>query len=332
MLQGCYFLKQGSYLLRYTGRAVDNQELLLDSKTPESTRNFLRRVNDISDFALKELGLENNRNYSRYVKIDRDFLACVVSATKKYSFEPYCWSYPLVGDMPYKGFYEKDDALKEAARLEKRGYDVWVREVDAFSTLGYLTDPLYSYMENYSAYRIANLIIHEQAHATLFLKGQGDFNESFATFVGDTGAKHYIADRYGAGSREYTTIFAREADRETFLKELEKLKNRLHDLYLRQPADMEERKRAELEEFKEQMREHYDTLYRTNAYRGVPDLPINNAFLSLYSLYNNNIELFEEIYRLYDGNLRRCISAIKNAAQGSKNGYNEIRKLLDSKG
>jgi predicted aminopeptidase len=86
--------------------------------------------------------------------------------------------------MPYQGFYERNDAEAEAKRLKALGYDVIVRKVDNFSTLGFFKDPVYSFLTSYSPGEIANLIIHEQAHATLFVKGQSDFNEEFATFVG----------------------------------------------------------------------------------------------------------------------------------------------------
>lgn len=326
MLQGCYLLKQGSYLLRYTGKATDNRKILEASGTPASTRRFLERVEDISAYAVNELGLEKNKNYSRYVEIDRDFLAYVVSAAGEHCLEPYLWNFPLVGKVPYKGFYEKEDALKEASRIKDKGYDVWIRKVDAFSTLGYLTDPLYSYMEEYPIYNLANLIIHEQAHATLFLKGQGDFNENFATFVGDTGAKLYVADRFGENSEEYRMIFLREEDRNTFKEELHILRRNLSELYEESPEDMDDKKAALFYEFKEHIKNDYSGLFKTDIYKHVPELPMNNAFISLYSLYNAHTGIFEEIYEKCDRDLRKTIHTVREAVEGAKDGYVAMRQ------
>lgn len=330
LLQGCYLLKQGSYLLRYTRMAVDNQELIQSRQTPEATRAFLLQTEDISAYARETLGLERNKNYSRYADIGRAFLAWVVSGTEEYSFTPYQWSYPLIGKAPYKGFYEEADARKEAEKLQKKGYDVWVRKVGAFSTLGYLTDPLYSYMRDYPAYRIANLIIHEQAHATLYLKGQGHFNESFATFVGDTGAKNYIAQRFGFASEEYTSIFTAEADGETFRREIEKLRSDLEGVYRHPSPDMEERKINRINAFKSYIQDEYDSLFRTEAYRRIGELPINNAYLSLYGLYNTDLHLFEEVHERYGGDLRKTVEAIKTAAAGTEDGFAALRELLNT--
>ncbi|MBN2049842.1 MAG: aminopeptidase [Spirochaetales bacterium] len=330
--QGCYLLKQGFYLFRYTFKAEDNRTLLADSDTPESTRAFLQRVEDITAFAQEALGLLDNKNYSKYVRVDQDFLAWVVSATEEFSFQPYLWSYPLVGKMPYQGFYEEKDAVKEAHRLKKKGYDVWVRKVEAFSTLGYLTDPLYSYMEDYSVYSLANLLIHEQAHATLFLKGQGEFNESFATFVGDLGAKLYIARTYGTDSQEYTSIFINEHDRAVFLEQLGTLKSALEDLYTRRPPQMKEAKQAEIEAFKQRFRSSYRNLFIGEGYTRVPDIPMNNAFISLYALYHSDTDLFYRVYEQFHGDLKTCIQTLVEAAAGSKDGFEEVKNLLQPRG
>ena len=128
---------------------------------------------------------------------------------------------PFHGQAPYKGFYERPDALAEAARLKKEGYDVIVRKVDAFSTLGFTKDPVYSFMKKYSPYELASTIIHEQTHATLWVKGQTDFNEELADFVGETGALEWIAARFGAPSEEYRSAVDEKADSETVYRAAE---------------------------------------------------------------------------------------------------------------
>ena len=328
LFQSCYLLKQGSYLFRYNRQAVDNRLLLDAPETPESTREFLRLVEDISAFAEKELGLEKNDNYSRFVETNQDFLAWVVSGTKENSFAPYLWGFPLVGKVPYKGFYEKEDAIKEAERLKSRHCDVWIRKVDAFSTLGYLKDPLYSYMKDYSIYAVANLIIHEQTHATIFLKGQGEFNEGLATFVGDMGAKMYVSRRFGPESEEYLSILDREKDRLKFHSDLNGLRDRLEKYYSEEHEDMKSGKEKIISGFQYEFRKNYDDHYRTASFKKIGELPINNAFISLYSLYNDNLDIFRIFHEKHGSDLRITLKLIRETVTGSKDAYGEIKNEI----
>ena len=208
LVSGCasqvgYLAKQGSYLLRYSVGTRSIDSLIADSSTAADVRAFAVKVREIRGFAAESLGLRSNGNYTRYRQIDRDHLVDVVSACDAESFTAYLWSYPLLGKLPYKGFYERSDADAEAARLRGQGYDVIVRPVDAFSTLGFTKDPVYSFMKGYSPFELASLIIHEQTHATLFVKGQPEFNEELATFVGNEGAFEWLQAAYGGDSAEY---------------------------------------------------------------------------------------------------------------------------------
>ncbi|MDR1100277.1 MAG: aminopeptidase, partial [Treponema sp.] len=197
---GCYTLTQGTAMLGYLARAVPLESLLEDGDSAfgsaaEENRRFVELVHDIRRFAIDELGLAASENYTTYVAIDRDYLAAVVSASAADSFDRHEWWFPVVGSVPYKGFFSAAGARKERVKLEKRGLDVWVRGVDAFSTLGWFQDPLYSYMRSYPPDRLADLLIHESVHATVFLKGHVQFNEELAEFIGSEGARLYMESR-----------------------------------------------------------------------------------------------------------------------------------------
>ncbi|MDR1100171.1 MAG: aminopeptidase, partial [Treponema sp.] len=251
VFSGCYTLKQGTVLLGYLGRAVPLETLLdgdpadipavsgadepgspaADTSGAEENRRFVERVQDIRRFALEELGLAATKNYTKYVAIDRNYLAAVVSASAADSFERHEWWFPVVGPMPYKGFFNPADARKERKKLENRGLDVMIRGVDAFSTLGWFQDPLYSYMRAYPPERLADLIIHESLHATVFLKGRAQFNEELAEFVGSEGARLYMESRFGIDSEEYRRMTAAEADSAAFLAFIRELIGELETLY-----------------------------------------------------------------------------------------------------
>ena len=322
-LAGCttqagYLARQGGYLLRYSFGARSVPALIADPATSDDTRAFLLEVQDIKRFAVGTIGLKDNGNYGRYRVIDGDHLVDVVSACDAVSFTPYLWRYPLLGKLPYQGFYRRADADREAARLRAAGYDVLVRPVDAFSTLGFLKDPLYSFMKGYSPLDLASLIIHEQTHATLFVKGQPDFNEELASFVGDEGAREWIRQRYGEHSREYRSAMDQRADAETWTGLLHGLAVELDAVYQGALSREEKlvRKAVIIDAFQARIAAERSTLFRTEAYR-VPGTPsINNALLSLYRLYTGDVPLLRSYWReRCGGDLRRFMEEARAMAR-----------------
>ena len=305
LFSGCYTLKQGVTMLGYLNRAVPLEQA--------GDEEFARRVNDIRRFAMEELGLAMSRNYTRYVELDRNYLAAVVSASARDSFNRYEWRFPVVGAMPYKGFFDVEDARKERAKLEKKDLDVWIRGVDAFSTLGWFKDPLYSYMRDYSAARLADLIIHELVHATVFVKGQVQFNEELAEFIGSEGGRLYIESRYGTDSEEYREIFASDDDSKKFVEFIQELIAELDALYS-SSVEREEKLRekdAIISAAKERFDKEYESRFSSDNYRGFSKQPINNAYLELYRLYHAEDNFFADLYERSGRNLPAFIAAAK---------------------
>jgi predicted aminopeptidase len=312
MFSGCYTLKQGVTMLGYLNRAVPLEQIAPEETAPDSD-DFVQRVHDIRRFASEELGLAMTKNYTRYVQLDRDYLAAVVSASAKDSFNRHEWHFPIVGSVPYKGFFDVEDARKERAKLEKKDLDVWVRPVEAFSTLGWFKDPLYSYMRDYSPARLADLIIHESLHATVFIKGQVQFNEELAEFIGSEGARLYMESRYGADSEEYRAMFASEADNKTFVAFIQKLIAELDALYTSglDRAETLAKKEAIINAAQERFAAEYDNLFSHDNYRGFAELPVNNAYLELYRLYHAEDNFFADLYEHSGRDLPAFIAAAK---------------------
>jgi len=299
-----YLWKQGSYLIKYSSGAKNISSMLRKESTPSDLKEFLRSVERIKQFAVDDIGLKDNRNYTRYKALDRDYLVNVVQAAKPLSFTSYEWKYPLFGKLPYKGYYVPSDAKAEAERLKGQGYDVIVRKVDAFSTLGFFRDPVYSFMRGYTPYELASLIIHEQTHATLFLKGQDQFNEEIATYVGDRGALEYLASVYGKGSAEYEQAVAEQADNRLFLKFIVQLRAALSVVYASDLPLNEKlaKKKATIRRYMSIFETEYVPQFHTDSYRSLKKLPINNAYLMLFGLYTQEIPLLARYDELYCGN------------------------------
>ncbi|MDR2247629.1 MAG: aminopeptidase [Treponema sp.] len=321
LFSGCYTLSQGAAMLGYLNRAVPLESLEKEPGEGEgSPAAFAAQVRDIRRFALEELGLAASKNYTRYVKIERDYLAAVVSACAKDSFTRHEWWFPVVGKVPYKGFFDPRDAGKEREKLEKQDLDVWVRGVDAFSTLGWFRDPLYSYMRNYPPHRLANLLIHELLHATVFLNGQVQFNEELAEFVGNEGARLYIARTYGEDSGEYRVIGDSDRERGIFLAFIRELIAELETVYEGE-ADREEklwRKAEIIREAQARFEAGYDGMFQSDNYRGFSTMTVNNAYLELYRLYYEEDSFFLDLYERAGKDLPRFIAAAKTLkASGS---------------
>jgi len=305
LFSGCYTIKQGVTLLGYLNRAVPLERV--------DDEEFVRLVTDIRKFAAEELGLKMSKNYTRYVELDRDYLAAVVSASARDSFRRHEWNYPVVGRMPYKGFFDVEDARKERDRLEKKDLDVWIRGVDAFSTLGWFRDPLYSYMRKYSPARLADLIIHESLHATVFIKGQVQFNEELAEFVGTQGARLYIISRYGEDSDQYREIFSSEQDSQNFVAFIQGLAAELEVLYssgVPREEKLTEKKRI-IAEALERFDRDYEALFSNDNYRGFSQMTINNAYIELYRLYHAQDNFFADLFERTGQDLPAFISAAK---------------------
>jgi predicted aminopeptidase len=315
--QAGYLLKQGASLLQDSMGARSVQSLLDDPATPPDTREFLLRVQDIRRFAVERVGLRNNDNYTSYKQIGRDHLVDVVQACDAVSFDAYQWGYPFLGRLPYRGYYDRSDAQAEAARLKREGYDVIVRSVDAFSTLGFLRDPLYSFMERYSPFEIASLVIHEQTHATLFLKGQPDFNEEMASFVGDEGAFEWLRATYGEGSPQYWAAVDQKYDSDLFVSLLQGLAARLAPVYASSLSREEKlaRKKQIMDEFRAGLADSRAAGFRTDDYTHLEKIPLNNAYISLYRLYTSDVPLLKEWFdRRCGGDLRRFMASMKELA------------------
>lgn len=330
LLSGCYVLKQGLILSDYQNRAEEIDRLLQRKDLDSDTRRFLNEVVSIKQFAVENLGLENNRSYTKFVETDRNYLVDVVTACAPDSFTPYIWKFPIVGEVPYKGFYQKRDAERLARRLQKEGYDVWVRKVDAFSTLGYFSDPVYSFMKGYPLYRLADLIIHEQTHATIYIKDKPQFNEELATFVGTEGALAYINNTRGGAADLRRQIQENGKDRDHFYKLMRSLYTRLDAVYSSDiPAGekLREKKRI-IDEFQMNLKDNYSDYFIAENYRYITEMELNNAHIVSWNIYTRDLSLYRKVYESLDSDLALFIEKLKNVKNYSDNPKEYLRSLL----
>ncbi len=311
VLSSCYVTVQGSAFLRDQARSRPVERI----REPTATeRELFTRVEEIRTYAEQELGLSAGRNYTTFVRTDKGHLVSVVSATRAESFTPKVWRFPVVGAVPYKGFYREKSAIRLARRLSDQGYDVYLRRVDAFSSLGYFRDPLYSFMVGYSDARLTELIIHEMAHATLWIKDGGDFNEQFATFVGREGTRRFLTARRGEEAAQ--AYLSHLVDRDTFRDDINRLRADLEALYAAGLPREETlaNKQETIARFARAFAGSYDERYRSQAYRAAFDGRMNNAYIDLWRTYTSGLDRFYGYLEEHDDDLRATIGwVISNA-------------------
>ncbi len=170
-------------------------ELIADPATPAATRDKLALVLAARQFAEDSLGLDAGASYTQFTQLDSDTLVLVVSAAYRHRLARKRWWFPIVGYVPYKGFFEAADAAREGERLTEQGFDVNIRPASAFSTLGWFNDPLLSTTLRADSLQLVDTVIHELLHSTYYAAGDAVFNESFANFVGARGAQRFFAAR-----------------------------------------------------------------------------------------------------------------------------------------
>ena len=325
-LAGCYVLKQGYSVIKYTHEAIPIKKLQNRPDTPDSLREFLRLVGEIRRFAADSIGLVRNGNFSTYVNIDKKYLVDVVYGAGKLDFTPYQWRFPFFGKFPYKGFFDRNDAQKEADRLIAKGYDSFIGRVDAFSTLGFFSDPLYSFMRRFTVYRIASLILHEQTHATIYFKNQAQFNEELAMFVGNEGALRFIRAHYGDSSEHYITALHEQKDDNEYFRLIKSLYQKLKSVYDGNGTEAEklDKKRFIIRQFKDSISANYDSLFSSQAYRGMASLDINNALIAADMTYTYDLNWFYELYRNKNRDFRAVLAVLKPL----KHKKGDIRKAV----
>jgi predicted aminopeptidase len=298
----------------------------------QDTQEKLRLVLAVRDYARDVLKLSVGGSYSSYSYVDRPDLTYIVIAAPKTELRPYTWWFPLVGNVPYKGFFSKEDAEAEVKRLHEEGYDANVRTSAAFSTLGWFDDPLLSHLLRYDKVTLTDVIFHELFHNTVYIKGASAFNESIANFIGHRAAIDFFRQRGGEASAEYRDAVHAWEQEKQFAEFIEGLVITLAELYRR---DIPLKDKLSL---REQVFTHSKTEWaerikagEARRYRSFILQPLNNAVLMHYATYLTNLKLFESLYLAEAKNLARFITAIREPVKRGTEPFAVVQSLLDDK-
>jgi predicted aminopeptidase len=303
-----YVVKAGIAEARILRARQPITRVLADSTVDAELRGKLVFVLEARRFAADELGIDVGESYTMYTELDRDTLALVLSAAPKDRLAPKTWWFPIVGHMPYKGFFSEDNALDEQADLEREGFDTYLRPTAAFSTLGWFNDPILSTALDTDDVEVVATVLHELSHQHLFVPGQVGFNESFATFVGRAGAVRFFCTRDGGGPDTVKCLRAqaRWRDYQRFSAWLDPFVAELEALYGDTSTSSEEKVLGRESVFARAL-ERFDTelapTFESIGFGGFRETPLNNATLLGRILYYHRLADFQGLLDAHGGDL-----------------------------
>ncbi len=292
-------------------------QLVADSTTPPALRRSLTLVVAARNYAA-ELGLEAGQTYTTYADVKRDTLLLVLQAAPRNCLCAYTWKWPVVGRMPYKGFFDLHSAQKAEQTLAARGYDTYLRTAPAFSTLGWFNDPLLSTALTRDSVELAATVFHEIAHNSLYVKSATPFNESFAQLVGYRATQAFFLERGDTAAAE------RAADRwhdeivmGAFYTELT---NRLQTFYaLKLDSAAVDSGRAAIGHWaREELEGPVAAQFRAYTVGKLSDRPINNARLVGATIYRSHLDLFERWYRQHGADVQRSVADLRVLMRGAE--------------
>ena len=315
-----YGFRQGKGQLEILTNAKPVEEFLNEKSFPDSLKTKIQLIQEIRKFAVDSLGLINSENYTTLYDQRGKPILWVVNACPPFSLEEHKWEYPFLGKLGYKGFFEKELAISEEIDFKEKGFDTNIGTVSGWSTLGWFKDPILSNMLYRSDGRLADLIIHELTHATLFVKGDAKFNENLATFIGNNGAREFLVYKYGVDSKElkeYREYLSQsKLMAEHFKKGAEKLKALYESFESGEQSDLfkKEQKRKMIEEIF--LNTDSNTLVDAKRLERIYNrdtIPPNNTFFTSYLMYyDKQLKLTTEFEEKYKGDFKEFLKAMKS--------------------
>ncbi|MEY4642200.1 MAG: hypothetical protein RLZZ227_2194 [Pseudomonadota bacterium] len=306
-------------------------EGLLDNPaTDPGLRARLGTITRIRAFAGDSLALPVESHYATYVDLQRSYVVWNVFAAPEFSMEPRTWCYPVVGCVSYRGYFNEKAARDFARELKDQDLDVYVSGIVAYSTLGWFSDPVLNTLMNRQEHQLAALLFHELAHQVVYVRGDTEFNESFATAVEREGQRRWLEANTAEPSRraELETAIGTERQRQQqFIALVQSATADLRVLYAsttdesvlrREKALRFERLRADYAELKKQWKGYsgYDPWFAGD---------LNNAKLATVTTYNNLVPGFTALLAQQGGDLAAFYRRVAEMAELS---YDERRQVL----
>lgn len=328
-----YVIQAAQGQLRMLSGAVPVEEALLGEALSTDEVNHIRLSYRVRSFAVERLGLTPSESYTTLYLGPRSPTVYAVCASPKDRLAGLTWWFPIVGPVPYLGFFDEGEARAQAALLAARGLDTFVGRADAYSTLGWFRDPLTRDLLRRPTCDFVEILIHEMVHESLYVPGQGAFNEGLASLVGMYGALAFLEATFGPNHP--LTVEAREAiqDARQFALFLDNLLTSLEAIY-GSPVSLEEKMRLKEETFSSAKRRFLflESRFRTDHFTFFSRMPLNNATLLAVALYHRPFPLLETLLLENEGSVKDTLALLKRLTGGYGDALGAVRVWLRDRG
>jgi predicted aminopeptidase len=328
---GRYLARAGWEEGKILWRRREIEEMISDSSVAPAVRSKLALVLDARAFAAADLRLDAGESFTTFSQLDSDTLVLVLSAAYRDKLAHHRWWFPIVGHVPYKGFFDERDAKREEADFQRRGFDTYLRPASAFSTLGWFNDPVVSASLRADTLSLANTVIHELTHNTFYASGQAEFNESFANFVGARGSAEFYRTRGQA--RVVAEAEARWSDDKVLAAFWKKLHRDIDSSFKAHPGDAERELRVALRDSiyraaRQELIFRVGPQLRTVAPRYVERVRLDNAALLARRIYLTDVALFDSVWVREGRDVKRTVQRVIALARGEREPYEAVRRWV----
>ena len=289
-------------------RPID--DILNDQAAPAALKQKLRLALEARAFATNQLGLPDNDSYKAYADLGRPYAVWNVIATPAYSIESKKWCFMIVGCLNYRGYFDQQDAQTLAGELRHAGMDVIVSGAAAYSTLGWMDDPLLNTVVRRNDASLVGIIFHELAHQVVYVEGDSAFNEAFATSVEDEGLRRWYT--LHDNEQAYLQYRDKKAQQQMIYRQLQTTREQLAAIY--HQAIPDEEKQRQKERIFAELKNWYRAWRETHSYGAFDDWmskELNNAHLALIATYQQMVPDFLLALQSVDGDMPRYYELVK---------------------
>lgn len=329
-----YYTQSAYNQMKILAKRTPIEKKLTEDNLSEDFKHKLNLTLEAHRFSVEILKLKNTNSYTTYSDLERPYVTYVVSAAPKWELKHHLWSFPFVGAVPYKGYFNEDDAKAEERSLQKQNLDTYLRGVSAYSTLGWFDDPLLSTMIKYREHDLVNTVIHETVHTTLYIKNSADFNERLAVFIGNKGTELFYLNKEGLNSPTLQKIKNENDDDQIFSKFISAEIINLEHWYKENSANNDPNKNADIEstrekrfiEIQDRFQKNILPQLKSDNYLSFAKNKLNNAKLLLYKTYNQDLIDFELLYKKANQDIPTFIELCKSFEK-SENPNEQLKKM-----
>ena len=299
-----YILGQAKGQFHILKNARSVEEVLNDPSVVDSVKVKLKLVNEIKQYATDSLGLKQSENYTTVFDQKGEEVLWVVTACNPFDFKAKMWAFPIIGSFTYKGFFDKSKAESLKEKLDDEGLDTEMRSVSGWSTLGWFKDPILTNMLAGSDGELANTVIHELTHGTIFVPDSMTFNENLATFIGHIGSQNFLKATYGENSIQAINYKNKRSDSRKLSQHLIRGAYALDSLYNSFDKNISTEAKYKLKNASiTQIIELIDTIRFNNKryYKLFEKRKPNNAYFISFLNYRERQDIFQEMFEIEFG-------------------------------